>query len=119
MAPDRIHLSVAEAREHAERALRGTLIIQALGVLAGSGMDADQDDSYLLVDFKPDLLTPLDEFKREVGGLVDRIKSVSRQSGVDEICIPGERSFRSRERLSDEGIEIDRLVYDALAALRA
>jgi LDH2 family malate/lactate/ureidoglycolate dehydrogenase len=92
-------------------------IVQALGVLAGSGMDPDQDDGYLFVVFKPDLLVPLDDFKREVGGLIDRIKSVPRQPGTDEIRIPGERAFRSRERLRREGIEIDRPVYDALAAL--
>jgi LDH2 family malate/lactate/ureidoglycolate dehydrogenase len=94
-------------------------IVQALGVLAGSGMDPDKDDGYLFVVFKPDLLIPLDQFKREVSGLVDRITSTPRQAGVDEIRIPGERSFRSRERLLREGIEIDRLVYDALAALYA
>jgi LDH2 family malate/lactate/ureidoglycolate dehydrogenase len=94
-------------------------IVQALGVLAGSGMDPDKDDGYLFVVFKPDLLVPLDEFKREVSGLVDRIKSIPRQPGVEEIRIPGERSFRSRERLLREGIEIDRMVYDALAALHA
>jgi LDH2 family malate/lactate/ureidoglycolate dehydrogenase len=92
-------------------------IVQALGVLAGSGMDPDKDDGYLFIVFKPDLLVPLDDFKREVSGLNDRIKSIPRQPGIDEIRLPGERSFRSRERLSREGIEIDRLVYDALAAL--
>ncbi|MGH7030628.1 MAG: Ldh family oxidoreductase [Stellaceae bacterium] len=94
-------------------------IVQALGVLAGSGMDPDQDDGYLFIVLNPELLLPLDQFKREVSGLVDRIKSVPRQPGVDEIRIPGERAFRSRERLRREGIEIDRLVYDALAALHA
>ena len=94
-------------------------IVQALGVLAGSGMDPDQDDGYLFVVFKPDLLVPLDEFKREVSALVDRIKNIPRQPGIEEIRIPGERAFRSRERLLRDGIEIDRLVYDALAALRA
>jgi LDH2 family malate/lactate/ureidoglycolate dehydrogenase len=94
-------------------------IVQALGVLAGSAMDPDKDDGYLFVVFKPDLLVPLDQFKREVSGLIDRIKSVPRQPGVDEIRIPGERSFRSRERLLRDGIEIDRPVYDALAALHA
>ena len=94
-------------------------IVQALGVLAGSGMDPDQDDGYLFVVLKPDLLVGLDKFKREVSALIDRIKSIPRQAGVEEIRIPGERAFRSRERLRRQGIEIDRLVYDALAALRA
>ena len=94
-------------------------IVQALGVLAGSAMDPDKDDGYLFVIVKPDLLVPLDEFKREVSALIDRIKAVPRQPGVDEIRIPGERGFRSRARLMREGIEIDRLVYDALATLAA
>ncbi|HEY1259570.1 MAG TPA: Ldh family oxidoreductase [Stellaceae bacterium] len=94
-------------------------IIQALGVLAGSAMDPDKDDGYLFIVVKPDLLVPLDEFKRDVTALIDRVKAVLRQPGVAEIRIPGERGFRSRERLSREGIEIDRLVYDQLAALAA
>ena len=94
-------------------------VVQALGVLAGSSIDPDGDDGYLFIVFKPDLLVPLEEFKREVTSLVDRVKSVPRAAGVDEIRIPGERSFRSRERLSRDGIEIDRLVYDALTALHA
>jgi L-2-hydroxycarboxylate dehydrogenase (NAD+) len=94
-------------------------IVQALGVLAGSGIDPDKDDGYLFIVFKPDLLLPLEQFKREVSALVDRIKSVPRQPGGGEIRIPGERAFRSRERLRREGIEIDRLVYEALAVLQA
>ena len=38
--------------------------------------------------------------------------------GVDEIRIPSERAFRSRDRALREGLEIDRLVFDALVALR-
>ncbi|HXC89038.1 MAG TPA: Ldh family oxidoreductase [Stellaceae bacterium] len=92
-------------------------VVQALGVLAGSAMDPDGDDGYLFVVFKPDLLVPLDDFKREVAALVDRIKSGPRAPGVEEIRIPGERAFQSRARLLREGIEVDRLVYEALAAL--
>jgi LDH2 family malate/lactate/ureidoglycolate dehydrogenase len=92
-------------------------IVQALGVLAGSAIDPDGDDGYLFVVFKPDLLIPLDQFKREVTSLVARIKSTPRVPGAEEIRIPGERACKSRERLSREGIEVDRLVYEALAAL--
>ncbi|HZU87796.1 MAG TPA: Ldh family oxidoreductase [Stellaceae bacterium] len=89
-------------------------VVAALGQLAGSGLE---DDGYLFVVFKPDLLLPLEQYKRAVGNLVDRIKGTPRLSGVDEIRLPGERAFRCRERLSVEGIEIDRLVYDRLRAL--
>jgi LDH2 family malate/lactate/ureidoglycolate dehydrogenase len=92
-------------------------IVQALGVLAGSAIDPEGHDGYLFVVFKPDLLVPLTDFKRDLTGLVERIKSIPPAPGFTEIRIPGERAFRSRERLLREGIEVDRLVYDALAAL--
>jgi len=94
-------------------------IVQALGVLAGSAIDPDGDDGYLFIVFNPELLVPLADFKREVTDLIGRIKNVPTAPGVAEIRIPGERAFKSRERLSREGIEVDRLVYDALAALHA
>ena len=51
--------------------------------------------------------------------LIDRVKAVPKQPGVDEIRIPSERAFRTRERLLREGLEIDRLVFNSLAALRS
>jgi len=92
-------------------------IVQAFGVLAGSALDPDKDDGYLFVVFKPDLLVGLDEFKLQVSELVDRIKATPRQPGVNEIRIPGERAFRSRDQALRDGIEIDRAVFDALDAL--
>jgi L-2-hydroxycarboxylate dehydrogenase (NAD+) len=92
-------------------------IVHAFGVLAGSALDPDKDDGYLFVVFKPDLLVGLDEFKLQVSELVDRIKATPRQPGVNEIRIPGERAFRSRDEALRDGIEIDRAVFDALGAL--
>ncbi len=92
-------------------------IVQALGVLAGAALDPDADDGYLFVVLKPDLLIDPDDFKEQLTTLIDRIKATPRQLGVDEIRIPGERAFRSREQKLREGIEIDRVVYDALKAL--
>ena len=94
-------------------------IVQALGLLAGPALDAGEDDGYLLVAFRPDLLVSRDQFKKQLGQLVDRIKDTPRQPGVGEIRIPGERAFRSREHALTDGIEIDRAIYDALGALQA
>jgi LDH2 family malate/lactate/ureidoglycolate dehydrogenase len=94
------------------------LIVQSLGLLAGSSRDPEKDDGYLFLVFKPELLADLGDFKEQVHALIDRIKATPRQPGVSEIRIPGERAFRNRERGLREGIEIDRLVYDALAALQ-
>ena len=93
------------------------LMVQALGVLAGSAMDLEGDNGYLFIVFKPDLLTPLDDFKREAAALIDRVKATPRQPGIDEIRIPSERAFRNRERALRDGIEIDRAVHEALVRL--
>jgi len=94
-------------------------IVQAFGLLAGSGLYPDKDDGYLFVVFKPDLLADLDDFKQQLGDLIKRIKAAHGQREVSEIRIHGERAFRSREKSLPEGIEIDRLVYEALATLHA
>jgi len=92
-------------------------IVQVLGVLAGSALEPDGDDGYLFVVLKPDLLIDPEDFKQQISALVDRIKASPRQPGVSEIRIPGERAFRSREQKLRDGIEIDRIVYDALKSL--
>jgi LDH2 family malate/lactate/ureidoglycolate dehydrogenase len=93
------------------------LMVQVLGVLSGSGRDLEGDNGFLFIAFKPDLLMPLEEFKRETTALIDRVKATPRQPGVEEIRIPSERAFRHRARALREGLEIDRAVYDALCAL--
>ena len=95
------------------------LMMQALGVLAGAGTDTNSDYGYLFIAFRPDLFGPAEVFERRVSDLIEIIKASPRQAGVDEIRIPSERAFRSRERLLREGLDIDRLVFDALVALRA
>ena len=90
--------------------------MQAFGLLAGSSLDLERDKGYLFVVFKPDLLVPLDQFRRELSELVERVKAVPRQEGVDEIRIPSERSFRNRERALRAGIDVDRAVLNALRA---
>lgn len=88
------------------------LIVQAFGLLAGAAQDG-----YVFIAFRPDLLVPLADLKREVAALIARVKAVPRQEGFSEIRIPGEQSARNRERLRREGLTIDRLVYDRLSAL--
>jgi LDH2 family malate/lactate/ureidoglycolate dehydrogenase len=94
------------------------LMVQALGALAGSALDVDKDNGYLFIALKPELLRPLDAFKREMTELIERVKATPRQPGVDEIRIPSEQAFRNRARALSEGIEIDGAVYAALQRLR-
>ena len=93
------------------------LAMQALGVLAGSGLSSDKDYGYLIMAIKPDLMLPLEDFQRDMSNMLARVKATPRQPGVDEIRLPGERSSRERARNRREGIEIDRQIYDVLVAL--
>ncbi len=93
------------------------LIVQAFGILGGAALVPGNDDGYVFIAFRPDLLVPLAELRRELGALIARVKAVPCQPGFAEIRIPGEQSARNRRRLMAEGIGIDRLVYERLGAL--
>jgi LDH2 family malate/lactate/ureidoglycolate dehydrogenase len=94
------------------------LMVQALGVLTGAATDQNSDFGYLFIAFRPDLLGPPDVAEQRVAELIDRVKATPRQPGIDDIRIPSERAFQTRERLRREGLEIDQLVHDALVRLR-
>src|SRR5262250_244393 len=47
------------------------LMMQALGLLAGSGLDAESDYGYLFVAFRPDLFGPSDTFERQETQLIE------------------------------------------------
>ncbi|HZB92518.1 MAG TPA: Ldh family oxidoreductase [Stellaceae bacterium] len=93
------------------------LMVQALGVVAGSALDVDRDNGYLFIAFKPDLLRPLDEFKREMTELIERVKATPRPPGAPEIRIPSENAFRHRAKALRDGLDIDASVYEALQRL--
>ena len=93
------------------------LIVQAFGLLGGAALLPGNDDGYVFIAFRPDLLVPLDDLKRELQALIARVKAVPLLPGIAEIRIPGEQSARNRRRLAQEGLEIDRLVHDRLQAL--
>jgi LDH2 family malate/lactate/ureidoglycolate dehydrogenase len=94
-----------------------SMAMQALGVLAGSGLGDDRTYGYLIMAVDPEVMLPLDDFRRDTSNMLARVKATPRQPGVDEIRIPGERSYRERARNLKEGIEIDRKIYNALLAL--
>ena len=93
------------------------LTMQALGVLSGSGYGDDKTYGYFILAMQPDLLVPLEDFRRDMSAMLARVKATPRQPGVDEIRLPGSRALRSRASLLREGIEIDRKIYAALLAL--
>ena len=93
------------------------LAMDALGALCAGARAADDVRGYLIVAFKPDLFLPLEDYRNELTKRIAAIKATPRLEGFDEIRIPGERSYRVRERLRRDGIEIDRKIHDALGRL--
>jgi LDH2 family malate/lactate/ureidoglycolate dehydrogenase len=49
--------------------------------------------------------------------LVETIKSLPKQDGVEEIRVPSERAFQERERRRVEGIVVEQKIVDMLDAL--
>src|SRR5712691_4208915 len=93
------------------------LIVAAFGLLGGAAMVPGNDDGYVFIAFRPDLLVPLAELQQELAALIARVKAVPPLPGFAEIRIPGEQSARNRRRLMRDGLDIDRLVYDRLNAM--
>jgi LDH2 family malate/lactate/ureidoglycolate dehydrogenase len=93
------------------------LAMDALGALAAGARARDDIGGYLFIAFKPDLFLPLEDYRREVARRIETIKATPRQPRVEEIRVPGERGYRTRARLTVEGIEIDRKIHDALRRL--
>ena len=93
------------------------LVVQLFGELAGASLDLERDNAVFILAFRPDLLMPADQFRKQASALLVRVKETPRQDGVEDIRLPSERAFRSREQLRRTGIEVDRAVYDGLMAL--
>jgi LDH2 family malate/lactate/ureidoglycolate dehydrogenase len=96
-----------------------SFVVQAMGLLAGAALSRGQvqDYGFLFIVFDPSLLIPGDQFTQQVSELIDRLKAIPRQAGVEEIRIPSERAFRERERRRVEGLVFERKVIEALNSL--
>ncbi len=95
------------------------LAMDALGALSAPTRPEGDIGGYMFMAFKPDLFLSADDYRHEVSKRIETIKATQRREGVDEIRIPGERSYKTRARFLVEGIEIERKIYDALARLAA
>jgi LDH2 family malate/lactate/ureidoglycolate dehydrogenase len=56
----------------------------------------------------------VDAFKAEIDRLIDELKGCKRMEGVEEIVMPGELEFRSREKLQKTGFKIGPGVHNDL-----
>jgi LDH2 family malate/lactate/ureidoglycolate dehydrogenase len=65
----------------------------------------------------PDCFLPLDEFKAKVDDLIRQLKASERLPGVEEIFMPGEIEYRTKERRLKEGIPVLRQTWDELQSI--
>jgi len=93
--------------------------IQALGLIAGAalGRGVVNDYGFLFIAIDPGLTQPDNAFQRQMSELVETIKALPKQDGVDEIRIPSERAFQERARRRVEGIVIEKRIVELLEAL--
>ena len=68
----------------------------------------------LIIALNPTCFVPLAQFKTEVDELITRVKANRRETGVEEILIPGERAYRQREVHLADGIHLDDTVVNQL-----
>jgi LDH2 family malate/lactate/ureidoglycolate dehydrogenase len=116
-AKDIVHGGVIPFAGHKGHGL--SIAIQALGLLAGAKRRQGQvcDFGFLFIAFDPGLMMPPEEFKSQLAELLAHIKGLPRQDGVSEIRIPSERSYRERAIRREQGILLQRRVYDRLQTM--
>ncbi len=93
------------------------LITQILsGVLVNASTIPLPGTNYgiLMIVLDPAVFVPLEQFKREVDILIERIKANRRELGVKEILIPGERAYQQRELNLKSGIDLDESLINQL-----
>jgi L-2-hydroxycarboxylate dehydrogenase (NAD+) len=59
-----------------------------------------------MIVINPAAFVPADEFKARVRGFVTQLKASRKAPGIEEILVPGEPEFRTREKRLREGIPI-------------
>jgi LDH2 family malate/lactate/ureidoglycolate dehydrogenase len=95
--------------------------IQAMCLLAGAARARGkaQDFAFLFIVFHPAILLPPEEFKAQLGELIEAVRAVPPLNPDEPVRIPSERAYRERERRRKEGIPVDRAVYEQLRGLIA
>lgn len=106
----------------------GLLVDVCSGLLSGMGASPDvaslyddysqpQEVGHFIGAIDVDTFREIDSFKRDVGELIDELKSVPTQDGVDEIKVPGEIEAEERDRRQCQGIPIGSGTLETLEQL--
>lgn len=86
------------------------------GSMVGSAVDGGWGSFYILIN--PALFRPVEQFKKDTGIAITRLKESKKMKGVDEIYYPGERSHKLRQsNLLAETIEVNDTLYQQLLSI--
>jgi LDH2 family malate/lactate/ureidoglycolate dehydrogenase len=106
------------------------LMVEVLsGVLSGAAIGPGIGSMYKNLERKQDVghffclldiaaFMDVDEFKRRLDRTIDEIKACRKRPGVEEILIPGERSYRKAQENRRQGIPIEDATRKELETLR-
>ena len=72
---------------------------------------------FFLMAINVNNLTPLDEFKAKVDGLIRNVKASRRAEGFEDILLPGERAMSEEESRLREGIPVREEHWDQVVAI--
>jgi|YelNatPaOPRAMG01_1025707.scaffolds.fasta_scaffold24411_2 uncharacterized oxidoreductase len=88
------------------------------GALTGHGCSSSPEyetgNGTFMIVINPANFTPLEAFKKRVDELFQTIKSSPTAPGVNEIFIPGELEFRTKEKRLKEGIPVDEKTWQSI-----
>jgi LDH2 family malate/lactate/ureidoglycolate dehydrogenase len=96
-----------------------SLVVQALGVLAGAKRASGKviDSGFLFIVVDPELLMPRAEFFEQMSEMLGLVRNLPRQPGVEAIRVPSERAFAERGRRLEAGLTLPVKVEQALRRL--
>ena len=91
------------------------------GILTGLGYghepSGQHNDGCFMAAFKVDAFRPLDEFKQEIEGFVDYLRSSETAEGHDRVYYPGELEYLTEKRRLREGIVVEDSTWRKLGEL--
>jgi len=105
-----------------------TMVELFSGVLSGAAVGSDVGSMYKHMDRRQNVghffcllniaaFMDVDEMRRRVDAMIDRVKGCRRRTGVDEILVPGEPESRQAEYNRRHGIPVGKETIDELRVL--
>ena len=99
----------------------GILIELLGGVLTGYGCaykpDYREGNGSFMLAMDIDRFLPLETFREESDNLLRHIKTNPPAPGTEEVLIPGELEFRTREARERDGIPVPDVIWDKVTAV--